>query len=164
MYYGTVQGFKDHHNKRGNSIDIVDFTDEEIEINLLVGSEWLDAKYRSSLDGLKNGGREQVREFPRSGHFDFYGYAVSSETVPDEVNAATYELALKHGKEPGSLSVDFTPNQFKQVSVDGAVSVTYLNYSDVQDIQTEFATVKQFMSGLIGSQNNTSGLTGSLKR
>jgi len=156
MYYGDVQGFKDYHNGRGNQIDIADFTDVEIEIMLLVGSEWIDAKHRSDFKGLKTGGRSQKREFPRTGHYDFYDYLIPSDETPDEIKNATYELALKHGKNPGSLSKDFTPNQYRQVSVDGAVSATYVNYSDVSEIQTNFSIVNDIMSNLIGGSQSSS--------
>lgn len=158
-YYGSPAGFANYHNSRQN--DISDFDDEEeIEAALLVSSEWIDNRYRMSFGGTKVGLRDQVREWPRDGALDIYGYPVSSETVPHEVEHATYEVALRHLKQPGILSLDFTPNKYQQVSVDGAVSVTFANFGSYSEIQTQFAIVNEILSALLDSRRMGSRLSG----
>ncbi|HRQ13072.1 MAG TPA: hypothetical protein PK205_07185 [Promineifilum sp.] len=145
--YGTVEGYKAYHLARGN--DIPASSDTDIAEGLLVASEWLDGRYRIGFGGLKVGGRDQVREWPRSGAMDIYGYAVASDSVPREVEYATYEAAAKQLAVPGSLSVDFVPSKYKRASVDGAVSVEWAGYTSAVEVQTQFAIIDQILAPLL---------------
>lgn len=154
LYYGTVADFKMYHAWRGVVIDPA-ISDVSNEANLLVASEWIDNKYRALFDGKKIGLRDQVREWPRSGATDYYGDAVSIASVPPEIEHATYEAALIQLNTPGTLSVSFTPNAYRSVSIDGALSVEYNNYSDASQIQTEYKRIDEILSLLVG--RNTGG-------
>ena len=163
-FYGTTADFTAYHAARGNTVPADIDTDAEILEGLQVASEWLDARYRSQFGGYKVGGRDQVREWEREGHYDHYGYLVPSTVIPREIESATYEVALRHFQTPGILSVDFTPSKYKQVAVDGAVSATFAQYSSSSEFQTQFATVIEVMSGLLNGSKNTSNLSGNVVR
>lgn len=163
-YYGTAAGFTVYHQARGNVVPIDIDTDAEIIEGLQISSEWLDARYRSQFGGYKVGGRDQVREWYREGHYDYYGYLVPSDATPREIENATYEVTLRHFQTPGILSADYIPSKYKQVAVDGAVSATFAQYTSSSEFQAQFATVIEAMSGLLNSSKNVSNLSGNAVR
>ena len=89
----------------------------------------MDAQYREHLTGLKVAERAQIREQPRTGQVDNYGYAIDVDTIPREYIHATYEIAYKHLITPGVLNEDYTPGKYDQVSVDGAISVKFTKFN-----------------------------------
>lgn len=161
--YGTVAGFRDYHTTRGRNIAAYD-DDAEIEAAKLVASEWLDARYRGSFSGLKVGMRAQIREWPRTGAIDHYGYAIPSDAVPAEMDAATYEATLRQLVSPGSLSVDWTPPKYKAVSVDGAVSVQYADFYSGADAQTSFVIIDEIIAPILTGRGDLSALSGPATR
>jgi hypothetical protein len=165
-FYGTAAGFRVYHEARGRDVSGALFVDDDdVEASLLVAAEWLDGKYGSLFSGLKVGAREQVREWPRNGSIDRYGYAIAADVAPVEVINATYEAAYKDRITPGSLSVDWTPGKYKRVSIDGAVSVEYMQFNSVFDLQTRIAMVDQILAPILtGSLGGYSGLSGAIAR
>lgn len=163
-FYGTASGFTAYHTARDNTVPADIDTDEEIETLLLVASEWIDARYRSKFQGWKTGERDQIREWPRRGHVDYYDYLIPDDQIPREIENATYEIALRHANSPGVLSIDYTPSLYDQVSVDGAVSAKFAKFGSVSEIQTQFKNVAEILSALIGEKNQSSGLSGSIER
>lgn len=155
-YYGTLAGFKAYHLARGNDIAARD--DDEYEADLLVASEWLDARFRSQFPGVKAGGREQMREWERVGASDIYGNTL--ESIPREVEHATYEAAAIHGATPGALSVNWTPGKYSQVSIDGALSVTYAKITNLFEAQAQFAIVQEVLSPVLTGSAFSGMLTG----
>jgi hypothetical protein len=144
--YGSAVGFITYCSERG----IQTISDETIiEKKLVVASEWIDAVYRTLFPGVKVGGREQVREWPRTGAQDRYGYSIPSDSIPSEVICATYEAALEEIAKSGSLSPNYTPAKYVSAAVSGAVSVTYARFNDAQDAQTTFTKVEQWLSGIL---------------
>lgn len=162
--YGTVSGFKTYHTTRGRADAIVEYDDDEIEAAKLVSSEWLDSKYRALFPGLKVGYRAQVREWPRQGGTDIYGYAIPSATVPDEINNATYEATLRELRLPGGLSKDYTPGKYKRVSIDGAVSAEYITGASASDFQAQIAVIDEILSTILSEAGSYSPLSGRVSR
>jgi hypothetical protein len=150
-YYGSLAGFRAHHTARGVTTSA--YADAAVLIQLLVASEWLDAKYRSRYSGIKYGNRTQIREWPRSDAYDVHGWSIPYDSVPVEVEAATYEVTLKVLQTPDVLNKDFAPSKYSQVSVTGAVSVQYMNSRDIADVQTRFAIVEQAVSPVLTRGN-----------
>lgn len=166
-FYGTVAGYTAYVLARDYDVPIK--TDDEIEAALLVASEWLDGRYSSvwvSSGTFKTGQRAQVREWPRNGYVDVYGYALSSTEIPREIENATYEAAIRELANPGSLTVDYTPGKYKQVSVDGAVSVTYAGFTSAYDTQLDIPIIDGIIAPLVNGfqSGNLSGLTGHVYR
>lgn len=158
--YGTVAGFKTYHSARGRADIIENFDDSEIDAAKLITSEWLDATYRNQFPGLKVGMREQVREWPRQGASDIHGYAISSATVPTEVENATYEGTFRQLQTPGIFSKDYTPNKYKSVSVDGAVSIQYVQFGGAGDIQTQIKIIDEILAPILTAYGDFSPLSG----
>ena len=158
-FYGTVDGYRQYCFDRNTNN--VNHPDDKIQAALVVASEWLDAEYRGSFPGLKVGLREQVREWPRTGAQDIYGYAISEASVPVEVVNATYEAAIRELTSSGSLSVDYTPARYKRASIDGAVDVEYRHFDSPSEAQTRIMIVDQVLrpvlTGRLGMVSNTVG-------
>jgi hypothetical protein len=161
--YGSADDFRAYHTARGR--DVSGYTDDDaITAALLLASEWLDARYRTSFGGTKVGLRSQLREWPRVNAFDIYNYNIGSSVVPTEIKNATYEAALRQLVAPGSLSLDWTPNQYRRVSVDGAISAEFMMFNDASDIQTRFKVIEEILSPILTGCGNSSPLSGSISR
>lgn len=161
-FYGTIAGFRTYHGeRRGEASAAYQYPDEKVGPALLVASEWLDNAVRSMLHAgsYKVGAADQMREFPRTGLIDSYGYAVSSETVPTRIEYATYELAERECASPGALTKDFTPSKYKRVSVEGAASVEYRDLS-AGDVQAQFPIVWQILGPLLRRVDQSGVLSG----
>lgn len=162
-YYGTATGLRDYCLARDLDIP-TEFADDATAIaKLLVASEWIDARFRVMFSGSKTGLRPQLREWPRTGATDYYGYSILQDEIPREIIAATYEAALREQVTPGVLSVDWTPNKYRSVSIDGALSVDYAVYSSATDIQTQFTLINEILAPLLYA-NDFSSLSGAVSR
>lgn len=148
-FYGTAAGFTAYHTARGR--DVSDYDDSTIETKLLVGSEFLDGAFRAQFPGYKLGLAAQLREWPRTGVTDYYGYEVPSTVVPEAVENATYEIALRELASPGVTNTDSTPNKYRRVSIDGALSVEYAN-QDAMSLQLQMPILAQILDPLIGTR------------
>ena len=140
-FYGTHAGYDAYCTARNH--DHGPHNEAAVLAALLVASEWLDARYRGSFPGLKVGQREQVREWPRTGAMDYYGYAISSEVVPVEIEYATYEAAHREITQAGSLSVDYTPSKYKRVSVE------YNDFDNAREAQTQYNVIDQILQPIL---------------
>ena len=158
-FYGSVADFRSYHTARG--VDTTAWLDAAVTIELLIASEWLDARYRGRYSGIKYGDRTQIRDWPRSDAYDIHGWSISHLTIPEEVKHATYEVTLKSLQTPGILNKDFTPSKYSQVSVTGAIHVQFLSSRDLADVQTRFASVEQTIAPVLarggGSGTGVSG-------
>lgn len=158
--YGTREGFTSYHTARGN--DIGDYSNGAIDIALLVASEYLDGAYRTHFPGFKVDGRDQIREWPRYDAFDIENDPIPSDTVPTEMEYATYEAALRHLATPGSLLGDFTPSKYRRVSIGGSIDVTYAMVS-AQDVQKQFPAIDRILQPITGN-SGVSQLSGAVSR
>ncbi len=158
--YGSYAGFLAYHTERGR--DVSEWDETTVEAALLVSSEWLDSTFRDRLPGLKTGGSAQLAEWPRTSVIDYYGYAVDSATVPDAIERATYEVALRVLKNREVLAQDVAPNKYKRVSIEGALSVEYADVSS--GLQTQMPIIGQILSGLLWQSASVSALSGRVVR
>lgn len=163
-YYGTVAGYKAYWDER--SVAVLD-DDEDITAALLLASEWIDGKYGSYwiAQAYKTGGRDQVRLWPLEAMTDVYGYALPSDAVPREVEWATYEVAKRQLAKPGSLYVDYTPSKYSQVSIDGAISVTF-GGGGAMDYQLQIAGIDAILAPVLRQPGSVvlSGMSGRVVR
>lgn len=136
--YGTLAQCITYHVARGRSAWGASGEDEALEAALLRGSEAIDRKYASRFLGVKTGGREQDREWPRSrssgGEIsDRYGFEIGVNEVPKEVINAAYEAAELERINPGSINPVITPNrQVQSERVEGAVARTFFDRADTR--------------------------------
>ena len=167
MIYGNADGFKEYMGSRGKKFNC-SWTDDVIESALLVASEWLDGIYESQWVGYKTGGYEQERSWPRKSAtivLGFGWYTFPENEIPKEVIKATYEVALRHLKDENILMPDFKQNQYKSVSIHGAISVMYNDtITTAADVQTQFPIVQNLMSDLIVDNESSNPLVGKAVR
>lgn len=161
MFYGNVDDFKEYFTSRGK-IFFETWTNEMIESALLVSSEWLDGQYESLWIGYKVDFKQE-RSWPRqSAQIQTYPYYVyKNDEIPEQVVKAVYEACFRELTKSGSLQVDFTPNKYKSVSVDGAISVEYNDILYASESQIQMPVIQTLMSVLIdqskGGNNPISG-------
>ncbi len=166
-FYGTAAGYTAYALAR--EYDVPASTEDEIEAALLVASEWLDGRYSSvwvNSGTFKTGQRAQVREWPRNSYVDVYGYPIGSTEIPREIENATYEAAIRQLANPGSLMVDYTPGKYKEVAVEGAVSVVYAGFTSAYDTQLNIPIIDGILYPLTAAYGggNFSALTGHVYR
>lgn len=147
-FYGTADGFRAYLTARNLTAQHSN-QDSTVNASLLVATEWLDARYRSVFPGLKTGGRTQVRQWPRRGASDIYGYYIDYLTVPAQIEDATYEAARVELGEPGSLTVNYTRPEYIEATINGALSVKYNTTLTARDIQKQIQLVDQALYEII---------------
>lgn len=158
-FYGTAAGYREYHTARGR--DVSEQTDDEIEVALLVSSEWLDGSF--TWPGDKYGLRDtQVRDWPRSWVFDRNGDTVSYLTVPIEIERATYEVAIRWIADNTVLLADYTPEKYKRVSIDGALSVEYRGLN-AMTAQKQFPVLANILMPLFGGYNTSPLSSGTVR-
>jgi len=161
-FYGTATGFQTYHLARGR--DVAAYATNNVNVALLVASEWLDGSFGYRWPGYKVGDRaQQTRDWPRSWVQDREGYPVSAEFVPTEIENATYEAALRHLQDETVLQVDFTPNRYKRVSIEGSVSAEYLSLS-AQEVQKQFPIIGQILAPLLEGNGGVSSISSGVVR
>lgn len=170
--YGTAEGFAEYHEARGRAL-LATWDDDYINAALLSASEWIDAVYGPSFVGYKTGGFEQEREWPRASAVVIVRhntshiaatqqnttYVFDTDAIPDRVVNATYEAAWRHAVTPGSLLKDYTPGKYKNVSIDGALSVEFRQFDHSYEVQTQIGAVDTLLWPLLdmtsGSRNSS---------
>lgn len=127
MDYGTQAGADAYHAARGNDAWAA-LDDPQKAVALTRGTDYVDQRYRVQLKtgrwvsvfcGSKTD-PEQFREFPRDG----------SDTVPEGIEYAAYEAALREAVSKGSLMPDYVATGQKGPVTEetvGPVSVKYAN-------------------------------------
>lgn len=147
----TVAGFTTYHEARGREIPGT-WDDDKIEASLLVASEWIDDRYGPSFLGYKTDGFLQDREWPRTTAVvttSIPPYIIATDEIPERVIHAVYEAAWRDGNASGSLSVDYTPNKYNRVAIDGAVSVEYASLNFASDIQMTIPVIDALLAPLL---------------
>lgn len=150
-YYGTEAEFIAYHTARGR--DVSEYSSVAIAAALLVASEWLDGSFRNRWPGYRYQDRTlQTRDWPRSWVADRDGYPVTHTSVPVEIDQATYEAAYRHLVDATALLVDYTPDKYKSVRIEGSVAVEYraLNAST---IQKQFPAIGLILDRLLGGSD-----------
>jgi hypothetical protein len=152
--YGTVAGFLTWAADRAKTYAA---DDTAILAALVRASEYVDAAYMAQWQGFKTNGRSQVRQWPRAGAADREGLTLSSDTVPVEVENATYEGADREIVAPGALAADIKPGGgiIRRVKA-GSTEVEYA--ADTANTTT-FTRIDQALSPLIGGTSSYSGNT-----
>lgn len=163
-HYGTIAEADVYLAARG-FIDWVALDDTDKTSALIVASEYIDATYGSQFGGQKIGLRAQVRLWPRHNAYDTFGDWLG-DTVPREVEWATYHLAMREALTPGSLSPDFSASAvIKRARVEGAVEVEYASSGSFSDSQTVFTVVDGIIAPVLTAMGGLfSSLSGSRVR
>jgi len=164
-HYGTINDADIYLAERG-FIDWVALDDTDKTSSLIVASEYIDATYGNQFGGQKTAGRSQVLLWPRLYAYDAYGNLLPSDEVPREVEWATYQLAMRQGTAPGSLSSDFNGGEvIKRAKVEGAVEVEYAGDGSFGNSQTVFPIVDGIIAPVLTAMfSGFSSLSGSRVR
>lgn len=105
--YGTDAGFTAYATARSHA-SVGAASPGDRAAARLRASEFLDGRWGGSFIGYRAGGRDQIRAWPRSFATDAEGWTIQADEVPDEIERATYEAAIRELANPGSLTPDIT--------------------------------------------------------
>lgn len=166
-HYGTVEDFEAYIEARAIEIPANTHNDD-IKAALLIASEWLDNVFANSFSGYKTNGFLQVREWPRATAITntYPVYVFATDEIPERIEHATYEAAVRELNTPGSLLKDYTPNKYNKVSIDGALSVEYKSFNQSSETQIQIPKIEQLVSPLLNlnSAGFFSNLSGGASR
>lgn len=164
-FYGTLAGFKNYWMAHGDPVTAAT-SDDDILVNLLVASEWIDAAFVDQFSGYKIGLRAQIREWPRGAVLDVNGYYVANDVPPREIENATYEAAKRNIVSPGIFFKDYVPSKYKSVSISGVLAVQYHFDVDAQSIQVQFPAIVAILAPILTAAGvgGFSSLSGSMAR
>ena len=164
-HYGTIAGADAYLGARGFVVEWVALDEADKLSALIVASEYVDATYGEQFGGEKLGGRSQVWLWPRKNAYDIFGEDLG-DTVPREVEHATYQLALRQATAPGSLSADYNGAAvIKRARVEGAVEVEYAGDGSFAASQTVFTVVDGIIAPVLTAFGSLfSSLSGSRVR
>lgn len=167
-FYGTVEDFLEYCRDNGYNVDdLPPSPPEAVEVLLRRGSVYIDGVYRSRYPGRKTGGREQVRDWPRTGARDASGEPIADDEIPREIEQATYEAAIREFNNPGSLLPDYVATERVKSETVGPLSVTYADSSSMsaQDALPVISQIDMILEPLLGpSSSGKSMLFGEVTR
>ncbi len=164
--YGTLAGALAYHAARGNvAWDAADVTDQLRSEALYRASDAIDGGYAPRFPGIKTGGRDQERAWPRFVDedtlvTDLSGAAIANDVVPVEVEKATYEAALRELVEPGSMAPDLDRGGLIKSLKAGSVAIEYANHAPAE---TSIATIERWLSGLLVAEPGNTTVTWPLR-
>lgn len=169
-YYGTLDGAADYHTTRGNTAWVIGGDDGQKLAALARASTYVDGLGQRRLDngrfislfpGVPTGGRAQRLAWPRTGAADMVGQTIDPATVPYEVEAATYEAALRELAEPGSLSPDYRPGSIVKREKLDVIETEYVTpaTADTSDGRSPVRPVLTIVSELLAPVMTAASLT-----
>lgn len=127
--YGTDQGFQDWAAENGYVLP-----DGAVSATLRQkGAVYVDGTYGSQFPGVRAGGYDQDRAWPRKGAVLASGETVPADKVPTAIIHASYEAAVQEALSPGSLSaIGSGVDRIKREKV-GPLETEYQDAGDVTD-------------------------------
>lgn len=146
-----------YHATRGNSTWTGDDADKEKAI--VRATFYLTDSFM--WDGDKINGRDQALAFPRYGLVDEEGYAVENDAVPDEIQRACAELALRELVTPGTLTPDFIPADGVKREKIGQIEVEYISSrTDAGSQRPEISIIGPLIAPFLTRSGGTNRLVG----
>lgn len=127
--YGDDQGFQEWTVENGYDLP-------EGAVPAMVrqkGAVYVDGTYGDRFPGVRAGGYDQDRAWPRKGAVLASGETVPADKVPTPIIHASYEAAVQEALNPGSLSVIGSGvDRIKREKV-GPLETEYQDAGDVKD-------------------------------
>ena len=126
-YYGTLEGALTYANDIGDAVwPSATYTDIQREAALTRASNALDGRYSNQFLGSK-ATAEQRRAWPRVGAYDrCVGVEFSADTIPWQMENATYALAVVELQSPGATSPTVTPGRVTKSETVDVISRSFM--------------------------------------
>lgn len=149
-FYGTEDGFSEYCERNGYTIPSGDQ-----ESALYRASIYIDNTYGARFTGVKTGGRDQQRAWPRNGAYDSEGWGYLATETPWQVDHATYEAALRELQSPGSLIPDVVPGQIIKSATIDVIQVEYaIGKADAKSQAPTVPIIDGILASLFGAAVN----------
>lgn len=144
--YVSIADALTYHAAMGNA-DWAAAAEADQEVALRRATRYLDGRYRNRWRGSRKT-RDQALAWPRINVYDEDGFIVSSTTIPDAIEKATLEAAIRELAEPGALTPDLDRGgQIKREKV-GDIEVEYTDGATARTVLTQ---IDEILSGLLGA-------------
>lgn len=152
-----------YHANRGNTAWAAESDDTLKENAIRRASTWITEAFR--WKGAPVNGRTQALGWPRAYVIDREGYSVASNAVPDEIQRATAEVALRELATVGAMTPDFTPADEVESEKIGPIMVKYsLTQTGAQAQVPQITAVWNIVGGLTDGSAGGNRLAGATSR
>lgn len=151
----SLANVKARLTKMGRDVSV--YTDEQFEQAIRRASDWLSSSF--DWQGYRIEGRNQALAFPRYNMVDEDGWAIDSDSVPEEVLKALSHVTWQEVVTPFSMTPVVTPiNQKVLVQVDG-IKWQAMGRSGVNSSVPVLTAIQNHISALLkaGSGNALAG-------
>lgn len=140
-----------YHAARGNTAWAAGtVTDDAREQAIRRATTFLSIAF--TWQGFKVRARSQALAWPRSFVQDGEGNTVANDEVPDEVEQATAEAALRELATAGALTPDYTPSERVSQETVGPISITYdLSRTDTEATRPIMLIVRDLIGPLLAA-------------
>jgi len=147
--YGTKEAFVQYATDHGYELP-QGATDAQIAAAMLRGSLVVD-RYEPKFSGMRTGGFDQARAWPRTGAVTCYGQAIPSDAIPQPIIDASYEASFLELITPGSLSPIVTSISVTKREKVGELEVEYAvsSSSSSADVVAAATPVVTIIEGLL---------------
>lgn len=147
--YGTLNDADAYHSALGRSAWAAATTVDR-ESALRRAALWLDGVYRKDYPGKRLNGRQQALEWPRSSASDYFGDAIASDSIPQEIQKAQFEAAYHELTTPDSLSPQTSSSQVVKSEKVGSVAVEYaVSEGSIDALLPIVTSVDRLLSGIL---------------
>lgn len=124
----------------------------DAEAALVRASAALDALFGSRYPGYRTNGRSQGLMWPRTEATDAEGEEIATDEIPQEIIAATCELAIRELTEAGSTMPDIEAGGLPKRIKAGSVEIEKFGNAGVT---AAFQIVDGIMASLLGAASNS---------
>lgn len=168
--YGDLTGLKAHWAALG--YDIGSLSDTELDELRMAASEFVDGfGFRKTpsgatiilFSGKPTGGRDQVRQWPRTGASDTFGDAYETDETPPAIIRATYEAAYFAAQNANGLNKAFKADQIVQSRKVGPLARSFFepkSENGMPPTRPKIPAVEAQMALVTSGGDNAFGITG----
>lgn len=151
--YFDIADADTYHGDYGNAA-LADLDTAAKERAARRGTAFIDAHFGLRFPGVKSGGYEQARAWPRRDARSRTGESIPADAVPREIVRAAMIAALREAGEPGILSPDYVPGeQIKRFREQVGPLVEETEYAGGVDAakaqRTMVSEIEDLLSGLL---------------
>lgn len=153
----SLADFKLYCDGRGK--DYSAYADAALEQAIVRASDYLSngfswKGYKVNPRGASGG--EQALAWPRTGVVDANGYSVASDSVPLEIEKATYEIAAVEMVTPGAMQPTYTPSERVKREKVGPLETEYhISDTSPQSARPVLLSVRDLIGGLLSTSGGS---------
>lgn len=160
--YVSLGEADEYHTQNGNTAWSNGATSPSDDLRasaLIRAAMILDGTYKSRWPGRRTHGRNQGRDWPRTGAADAEGFPLPDDEVPDEIKNAQCEMALREYVSPGSLNPDVVETSRVLREKVGDLEVQYADVTKTGGSIPQLTFVDNILAGILAPGSSTTTAT-----